>query len=270
MPCANAEYMRYGGNTTCVQVKVPGTEELLILDSGSGIRMLGNDLVARPGHVKGRIFITHPHWDHIQGFPFFKPFYSAANQFDIHMPMQANGSCRGVLSGQMVNTYFPITPEMLTARIDYHTQSPYPKDYGAYKVEFMLANHQTNTAIYKFYVDDKIIVFSPDNELGLDGERHRMPFYRQVIDFIRDADILIHDGQYDRASYPERRGWGHSAWEEAVELAIKAGVRHLFLTHHDPDSLDDYLDEREAAIHESYGNRFESVQLAREGQCIHI
>ena len=264
-PCADAGCMEYGGNTTCMQIKLPGSEELLILDSGTGIRELGNEVMGGKRRLRGRLFITHPHWDHIQGFPFFKPFYNDRNTFSIHMPMQASGPCRGILSGHMMDTYFPVTPEMLRADMSYITQDPREQTYGNYSVSFMSANHHTNTAIYKIKISGRVIVFAPDNEIQPVDERKMPEFHESLARFIKGADLLIHDGQYCMEAYPARRNWGHTAWEVAAEFAARAKVKSLFLTHHDPDSSDAYLDSVEEELQERWGKVFDLVGLAREG-----
>lgn len=258
--------MKYGGNTTCVQVHIPGSDDALILDSGTGIRNLGNKLIEQSDRVKGRIFITHPHWDHIQGFPFFKPIYGSSNHFEIHMPEQANGeSCKDILSGHLTKTFFPVTLDMIDANLEYTTQRPGREGYEDYEIEFMFANHTINTAVYKIHVDGRQIVFCPDNELNPQAEDAKA-FYEQLGRFVQGADILIHDGQYSRESYKDKRGWGHSAWEEAVDFARGTGVKRLFLTHHDPDSDDAELANLDRKLKQQFGDEFERIQLAREGQ----
>lgn len=269
-PCANKENMEFGGNTTCLQIDLPGTDEVLIMDSGTGIRNLGNHLLQRNEKVKGRIFITHPHWDHIQGFPFFKPIYNPENHFDIHMPSQANGGCKEILSGHLTKTFFPVTLEMIDANIEYITQKEERQDYEHYQIEYMLANHPINTAIYKIYVGGKTIVFCPDNELTPIAEKTNAYFYTKFKEFLQDADLLIHDGQFNRESYKDKVGWGHSAWEEAVEFAIRSGVKNLIITHHDPDSNDAFLYDLDERIHLQHSSHFDMILLAKEGATISL
>jgi len=269
-PCANTENMHYGGNTTCFQVLLPGTNDYLIIDSGTGIRNLGNEIENMVKNIKAHIFLTHPHWDHIQGFPFFKPIYQSGNKISVHLPLQKDGNCRKILSGHMIKTYFPVTPEMLAADIDYVTQEFGRKAYSGFDVEFMLANHPTNTAVYKIHAGGREIIFCPDNELQPVADRANTAFYEQLKKFFNGADVLIHDGQYSRESYKERKNWGHSAWEEVVEFARKCNIKQLYLTHHDPDSDDPYLSEVDHAIRETYVQDFDRIQLARESEFIHI
>ncbi len=268
-PCANKENMEYGGNTTCLEIDVPGTDNVLILDSGTGIRNLGNKIIDRPGKIEGRIFITHPHWDHIQGFPFFKPIYGPKNHFAIHMPDQGEeGTCKDILDGHLTKTFFPVTLDMIDANLEYITQPQKRMQYKCYEVDFMVANHTIETAIYKIYVAGKEIVFCPDNELSTAHEKEKSGFYDQLSEFVAGVDLLIHDGQYNRETYQDKQGWGHSAWEDVVAFAQALDVKRLFITHHDPDSDDEQLRRLDKHLKEEFGQVFKEVGLAKEGKQI--
>ncbi len=260
IPCPDPENMMFGGNTSCVQVTIRNSEEYLILDSGSGIRTLGNALVQHGREVHGHIFITHAHWDHIQGFPFFRPIYELGSSLSIHMPRQKLGGCKTVLTTQFTPTYFPVTVDMLNARIQYVTQESGVQEYSNYTMEFMMANHPVETAIYKFKHGEKTLVYAPDNELTPE-------FTPAFIEFIKGADVLIHDANYDRHIYRKRIGWGHSAWEDVVDAALQAGVKNVYLTHHDPTSHDEILMQREKHVMR-HAENFENLCLAREGMVV--
>lgn len=253
-----------------MQVQIPQNPELLVFDCGTGFRNLGNEMHANGTPVTGKIFITHPHWDHMQGFPFFKPFYDTQNQFQVFLPPQENLGCRKILQGHLSNTFFPISIDMLLAELDCETFTPGIKEFGDWSVEYMWAHHTIPTAIYKLKTKGRSIVFAPDNELpdgNPDGYRFLTPgFYEDFLSFIKDADLLIHDGQYDRESYGEKRGWGHSAWQLVVEAAQKAKVKQLCLVHHDPDHSDDFLQKLDGQINQEYGTDFHKIWLAKEGQ----
>jgi phosphoribosyl 1,2-cyclic phosphodiesterase len=262
IPCPDPENMIFGGNTSCVQISIRSVPGYVILDSGSGIRTLGNALIRHGETVHGHVFITHAHWDHIQGFPFFRPIYQEDGSLSIHMPRQKMGDCKTVLTTQFTPTYFPVTVEMLNGEIDFVTQEPGITSYDGFSVEFMHANHPVETAVYKFRVADHVIVYAPDNEIT-DETR------QELAAFIADADVLIHDSNYDRVTYPQKIGWGHSAWEDVVELAANAGVKHLYLTHHDPTAHDELLIRREQSL-ALHRHRFKRLALAREGMVVRL
>lgn len=266
-PCANSENIFFGGNTSCVQIEIPGYKNLLILDSGTGIRNLGNSLQQYSnGPITGDLYITHPHWDHIQGFPFFTPFYQKKNLFRVHLPGQYRGGAEEILSGHLTKTFFPVTLDMLAADLTYETQQEEPEDAGAYKVDYLVANHSTKTAIYRFKIQGYTIIYAPDNELPLTTSPLR--YIDRFCDFVKDCDLLIHDGQYDLNMFKKREGWGHSARERVIELAKKSGVKRLYLTHHDPDSSDAKLKKISEELLAYRENPFIDIELAREGQVV--
>lgn len=263
-PCPNSENIYFGGNTSCVEIDIPGYDRHLILDSGTGIRNLGNYLEQYSNEsLSGDLFITHPHWDHIQGFPFFSPFYNKNNDFRIRLPGQYRGGAKEILAGHLTKTFFPVTLGMFDAKLDYITQEESLDDLGVVKVDYLVANHSTKTAMYRFRIHGYTIIYAPDNELPMATSPLR--YIDHYCDFIRDCDLLIHDGQYNLEELKTREGWGHSAWERVLELAKESGVKRLYLTHHDPDSSDKKLKELSARLDLYKKDPFLELGLAREG-----
>lgn len=268
-PSPEPTKMRYGGNTPCVQMHIPGVNKHIILDAGTGIRNLGDRMILEKEDIDAHLLITHPHWDHIQGLPFFKPIYAPNNRFTISMPEQLEGGCKAVLSGQMQYTYFPVTPKMLRAEVTYKDQQPEKTDFDGYSVSFILANHPTNTAVYKIEAHGKTIIYAPDNELIAHQNPEDNTFVQHLIEFCKGADLLIHDAQYAYQNYEQFRSWGHTAWEETVKLGKLAGVKRLVLFSHDPSSTDEYLDELDHKL-TKFEDDFESLSLAREQELLSI
>lgn len=267
-PCANSENMLFGGNTTCFQIESDSLSELLIVDCGTGIRNLGNHLLNGGRKISGRIFITHPHWDHLQGFPFFKPFYKENSWFRVYLPPQDSSGCKEILQGHMSNTFFPVTMDMLDADMDCETFYPGKLNLEGYSVDYMWAKHTVQTAIYRFTINDKTIIVAPDNELPQDNSEASLAFIREFSSFVDGADVLIHDAQFDNQQYKEREGWGHSSYEKVLEVTAGCNIKHLVLTHHDPDSDDDYLNNLDRKVKASHSEHFETVSFAKEGQSI--
>lgn len=267
-PCANSENMVFGGNTTCLQIDSDRLEELLIIDCGTGFRNLGNELIKQENQIKGRVFITHPHWDHLQGFPFFKPFYEKDSWFRVYLPPQENVGCKEILQGHMSNTFFPVTIDMLDADMDCETFFPGRVSFESYSVDYMWARHTVKTAIYKIEIDGNVIVFAPDNELPLDDSKSSQEFISEFKAFVKDADVLIHDAQFNLKQHEDRTGWGHSDWETVLRETKGLGIKRLYLTHHDPDSSDEYLAELNSKINSDFGSQFEEICVVMEGYTV--
>jgi len=242
---------RYGGNTSCIEVRSSrGT--LVVIDCGTGGHSLAQQLISGGAkHLRGNILISHTHWDHIQGIPFFGPLFVRGNEWDIYGPKGVCESFREALAGQMQYTYFPVTLDQCEAEIRYHDLVEGAFEIEDIKVSARYLNHPAVTLGYRLQVDDAILVYACDHEpyarmlaLG-DGEITGQDL--QHAEFIEDADLLIHDAQYTAEEYPEKVGWGHSPVEYVVKLAQYARVKRVALTHHDPLRDDDAI-ERMIAI----------------------
>ncbi len=251
------EMIRHGGNTSCVSIE--HGDCLVILDAGTGIRQLGNHLLSqnRPGGVEASILLSHEHWDHIQGLPFFAPAFSAGHRLVIYGEPK-NRSLEELIRNQMQAPYFPIGLDTFEASIRFVDVGPGQEIHlgeGVRATTHRL-NHPNGALGYLLHVGGKRVAYVTDHE----HEPGRLS--PGVLEMARDADILVHDSQYSRDRlHRDRGGWGHSAWEDVVDLAIEAGVRTLFLFHHDPEATDEELDDRLARARE----RFSGADMAREG-----
>jgi phosphoribosyl 1,2-cyclic phosphodiesterase len=239
LPTPGPRTVRYGGNTTCVELRLDdGT--VIVLDAGSGLRNLGRALRQRDEVREVYLYLTHTHWDHLMGFPFFEPGYSPDFVVRIRGGSSAKGVLKGSLENQMRAPHFPIPFEALRARFDFHVGDPRSRAIGSCEVEPIALNHPGGGYGFKFTERGKSFVFLPDNELsfghveGMDRERY--------VEFCRGAELLLHDAQYTDQEYLERRGWGHTTVTDSVWMALDAGVKRLGLFHHDPDHPDDEVD----------------------------
>ncbi len=269
-PCANSENMGFGGNTTCVQICSPDLHELLILDCGTGIRNLGNQLIDHEDSLTGNIFLTHPHWDHLQGFAFFKPFYHPKGKFKVHLPPQEGMSCNDILQGHFSNTFFPVTLDMLSAELSCSSIEQGAHSFEGYQVNMIWGRHTIPTGIFKITIDGKTIVFAPDNELPHDDSDESLAYIEEFKSFVHGVDVLIHDAQYNYEEYQSRQGWGHSNWEKVLEVIRESQIKQVYFTHHDPDHSDEYLKQRSDQIHEMAGTYNQVVELARDGMTVKI
>jgi phosphoribosyl 1,2-cyclic phosphodiesterase/CheY-like chemotaxis protein len=276
MPKPGPTTMHYGGNTLCNEIRTAnGT--LVIIDCGTGLHGLGLKLLSGGGRdLAGHILISHTHWDHIQGVPFFAPFFAPGNKWDIYGPKGLNQSLRDTLAGQMQHTYFPITPGEFGASLRYHDLLEGTFGIDEIKVTTQYLNHPALTLGYRIEADNATVVYCCDHEpFSRDVAEGRREFFgrdQQHADFINGADLLIHDAQYTAAEYLSKVGWGHSSIEFVVKLAQHAQAKHVVLTHHDPLRTDDALD----GIIEKIRNTLETnhstvlVSAAREGEVIDV
>ena len=267
--------VRYGGNTSCVEVRsASGT--LVVIDCGTGVHDLGEALMAEPVQpVHGHLLISHTHWDHIQGIPFFKPLFVPDNEWDIYGPHSLSQSIQDTLSGQMQYTYFPVTIEALGAKIKYHDLVEGVFKVGDITIRSRYLNHPALTLGYRLEADGHSVVYSCDHEpyanplstdkleLGDQDRRHA--------NFLRGADLVIHDAQYTESEYAEKVGWGHSTAEYAVDICNAVGVKQLALTHHDPMRDDNAVDQIVDAMRARLGSSGSlHVFGAAEGETIEL
>jgi phosphoribosyl 1,2-cyclic phosphodiesterase/DNA-binding response OmpR family regulator len=268
--------VRFGGNTSCIEVR-SNSGTLVILDCGTGAHGLGQALINDGPHpLRGHILITHTHWDHIQGIPFFAPLFEPENEWDIYAPRGLGSSLREALAGQMQYTYFPVTLEKLGATIRYHDLIEGVFEIEDIKVQTHYMNHPALTLGYRLESDGISLVYACDHEphsreyamgTGKMGEQDR-----RHIDFIRGADLVIHDAQYTAKEYADKVGWGHTTVDCAIDMCQVAGVRRLALTHHDPLREDDGVDfvcqNKQKGLTDSEG--LLEVFAAAEGMLIEV
>jgi phosphoribosyl 1,2-cyclic phosphodiesterase len=232
IPSPGPSTVRHGGNTTCVEVC--GADLRIAFDAGSGIRPLGVDLVER-GPNAVHIFLTHFHWDHIQGFPFFAPLYDPEDSIKVIGPKQKDIDVQNLFAGQMGPIYFPVPFSVVAADMEFEHLNDGGYEIGAFQMDVMRVRH-------------------PSFVLG-------------IVDFVGDADLLIHDSMYTEEEYPHRVGWGHSTYEQTLRLAQEGGVKKLLFFHHDPNRSDYELDAIVAMMREraSAGSGSLRVEMAKEG-----
>ena len=260
IPSPQIEMLGFGGNTTCVEVRLPGGDSMII-DGGTGVRNLGLSLVKeRPKQAMNlHFFLTHFHWDHIQGLPFFAPFYSAENVITFHAS-RPRSEVWETLEGQMSHPYSPVRFDMLSAHRDIVEVGSDPLRYGDLSLRAFPLNHPQGAVGCRLELDGAVIVHASDTE-------HGHPRLDNVLrEYAQNADILIYDSQYTPEEYESRKGWGHSTWLEATRVARDAGVKRLILFHHDPSHTDSCV----AQILDQARSRFENTDAAREGKAICI
>ncbi len=266
------ETVRYGGNTSCVQV-VTRAGTLVVLDCGTGAHALGQQLTAGDGAVQGHILISHTHWDHIQGLPFFAPLFAPGHSWDVWGPRGLGDSLQTTLAGQMQYTYFPVTLEALRADVRYHDLLEGSFRLGEVEVRTRYLNHPALALAFRLEADGASMVYVCDHEPHAPeiaaGRGPLVGQDRAHADFLSEADLVIHDAQYTAQEYASKVGWGHSTLEYAVRVCREANVRRLALTHHDPLRTDDALDDLMEDLLAEHGADFEFF-AAREGQVIEV
>ncbi|HEX6314601.1 MAG TPA: MBL fold metallo-hydrolase [Gemmatimonadaceae bacterium] len=271
-PSPGPATVRYGGNTTCVEVR--GDDgHIVILDAGTGIRELGRALVssAQGRPISGDVFFSHAHWDHIQGLPFFTPGFQAGNTFRLFGAPTLLQSLELVLRQQMSPVVFPVAFDDLHARIEFRELSGHRLSENEIEVRAISVRHPGGALGFRLAPADtpqRSVVFIPDNELDKFGDAAPgAPTREELLRFAHGARVLIHDAMYTGAEYMDHRGWGHSSYRDTVDFAIAAEVQTLVLFHHDPERTDDDLVTQLALCREMVSERGGAVEVvaAAEG-----
>lgn len=269
--------VKYGGNTTCIEVRGP-EGELVIIDAGTGIRELGMEL-ARNMPLKCYLLVTHTHWDHINGLPFFVPLFVPGNRIVIYGPPDpiTMSGVERVLSSQMAYPHFPVRVAELKSDIVYETVNEGGElEIGTLKISATVMNHPALTFGFKIECQGKSFFFTGDHEpffnIYAPGDRDFEAYEeivqerkKSLIDFISGVDVLIADSQYTPEEYPSKVGWGHSTHEDSLALARAANVKSLYMTHHEITRTDDELDAIIEQIRNDNQNLGFEVHMAAEG-----
>jgi phosphoribosyl 1,2-cyclic phosphodiesterase len=282
IPVPGPSTVRYGGNTTCLEVRAEG--EIIVLDAGSGARLLGIELEREFGSkpISLTLLSTHAHWDHVQGLPFFLPAYKEKNEIRLWGYKGVGGDFSAILSRQMATPFFPVRMRDLPSKLLIDELSEMEFKVGPIRVRSRFVNHPGNCVGYRLFTRAGSISFVPDHEPYEFHKLHATAIARatpeqarkfavierrKLVEFLRESDLLMLDAQYTDEEYPQHAGWGHGSLTTSVDLAVDAKVRKLLLFHHDPGHDDEMIDQmveqaRQMAVRR--GSNME-IEAAREG-----
>jgi len=274
IPAPGASTSRYGGNTSCVEIRAGG--RVLIADAGTGIRALGDSLLREKAGapVEAHIFIGHTHWDHVQGLPFFAPLYRPESLLTLYGVPGTTRSFRDVIAGQMSSAYFPVRLDEVPSKPAF-VELRDPVEIGPVRASYHFLNHPGITIGFRFEHAGRALCYLSDHEpyakLNARGEFTDKED-AAIAKFAAGADLLIAESQYTTEEYRQRRGWGHSTFEDVLDLAHKAGVKRLALYHHDPARDDAAMDALEAECQKAAAARGGKLEVlaAREGMELEI
>lgn len=262
VPVCNPRFQEFGGNTSCISIFNHSTQRISILDAGTGIRALGKRIQSEfPEQKSLFITFTHFHWDHIQGLPFFVPAYDPDMEINI-MVLGVKRKFTGlhdIFATQMQEEYFPVSLDNMGCRFNFLEYNDLSAHFRGTSINSIRQNHPGGSYGYKMEVNGKVLAICTDLE-------HHPDIDENIVKFCEGADLLIHDAQYTSQELLEHKGWGHSSFDQAIEVAERADVAHLTMTHHDPDHDDHFL----LQIEKSCQKRFKNCDLAREGMQIEL
>ena len=279
VPAPGAATHRYGGNTSCVSVRTP-LGRCVVLDAGTGLRRLGDELLAAASlgadaPIEVALLLSHAHWDHVQGLPFFAPIYDPRLRLTIHSPAPLDAEVRAAIERQMCPPSFPVRLDELRSTIAFDAVPESGRRVGDVVVRPIAAHHAGSTGAFGWRLDDPdtgapLVAYLPDNEIDDAHGNHGLR--AAWVEAVAGTRLLLHDATYVPADLPRHRGWGHSSWDEAVRLAVDARVERLVLFHHHPDradaAVDQIVDEARALV-ASLGSSTR-VLAAAEGLVLHV
>jgi phosphoribosyl 1,2-cyclic phosphodiesterase len=284
IPVPGERTVRYGGNTTCIEVRT-SANDLIILDGGTGIFPLAQTLL-KELPVTAHIFNTHSHWDHIQGLPFFIPIFIPGNRIKFYGafdPISGDGPER-IMNVQLQYSYFPVREAEMKSHFDYVALMPRESvTVGAALITPVMLNHPVVNFGYRIDCDGKSVFFTGDHEPHFNiyeaGDEEFTEYQTlieeqrlSIVEAIRGADVVIADAAYTQEEYPNKKGWGHGTFDSCIQLALDAGAKILYCTHHEPTRSDDDLEKVFAEVMQRYAPVLGGleVRLAREGVEIDI
>ena len=261
VPTPWADAMQVGGNTSCVQL-LTDLDDVIILDAGTGIRLLAKDLIQKQQHrsLRVHLLLSHTHWDHIQGLPFFGLLNYPDNQVTFYGSNKPHKSFEEIIHAQMSFEYFPVGLHETAAAIDFQVLNEQKFEIGPIQIQTAQFNHPGGVMGYRIEYQGCVLVYATDMEYTLDTLEPKL------IQFAQGADLLIYDAQYTPEEYRSKQGWGHSSHHLAAELAQKAQAKRLYLFSHDPDHSDQELMKMEKQAQEIFAPTF----LAREGLVVDL
>jgi phosphoribosyl 1,2-cyclic phosphodiesterase len=269
IPSPGSSTLEFGGNTTCLEIILISGHRIVI-DAGTGMRLLGDHLLKSGKPVAFHLLLTHNHWDHLLGLPFFAPIYQEHTEILVDGWPHAFQALTRVFDNHMGNGFFPVAFDQLKARIDFLNRvARGPLHLGGATIDAIPLNHPQGGLGYRIREGEHTLVFITDNELGAGGNRR----FREFVQFSKGCSLLIHDAQYLPEEMAEHRGWGHSTYEEVVTLAVEAKAQKLLLTHHDPGRSDDQvyqIVERARKFAANHGAGTLIIEAAREGSSRHL
>ena len=247
IPVPGASTIKYGGNTPCIEIRE--NAEFIIVDAGTGIRNLGKEVLRRPDNGGITLLISHTHWDHIQGLPFFKPLYKCGCKVNIYADAKLGESIDQVFETQWDPNFFPVTADLFEEKMDYkRVNSGDQFEAGGFQIEAIKTHHSQGTLSFKIKRNNKVIVYMTDNELYYNAIEnpecfdHLPELNSDLIKFCSGADYLIHDCMYKIDDYVQRIGWGHSNNAALAYFAAHANIKNLILFHYDPEYDDKIID----------------------------